>query len=183
MKAISRALWTACRLAVLGVLVVPAAMLLQGCSMLERDTLSQDAKATLVGLTQRYLATIVEGDETKLADYIAWADYLGNGDKRISHFEYSRQLQRLNEKYTAENPKHPLVGLRLVSVKGHEDVAMVTLEKADGSAKEQVWIKFVWTGSGWIVLEDSLFGKEKLFARMFPEQQNGNAAKAPILLK
>lgn len=142
---------------------------LSACSVWQSEPLSPDAKITVLRLSQNYLATIILGNETKLSDYIAWSDYVaatGPANSKFSHQQFSEQLAWFTKAYKAQDPRNPLLQLKVKDISGSNDVAKITLVKADGSSSEEIWIKFVWTGAGWLVMEDSLFGKEKLFDRL-----------------
>ena len=143
---------------------------LGGCSLLG-DGISEDAKVTVLRVTQTYLATVVLGDETKLGDQIAWEDFLGHGDKKISHAEFSRELQLFNRAYSPRDPKNPLLGLKVRKITGSGNSAEVRLEKADGSSSEVISVRLAWTGSGWIIMEDSLFGTGKFISRLVNSQK------------
>lgn len=156
-------------------ILVSFLLLVSGCSTIVGNDLTPEAKSTVYRVSQQYLGNVILGREPVIAQFIAWSDFLGSGSSRITHDEFSRQLKMLNQKYSPTDQNHPLLGLKLIKISNSGDFATIYFEKADGSSKEEIWISMLWSGNGWIIVEDSLFGKDKLFAKMFPPPANENS--------
>lgn len=135
------------------------------CGSLMGPGLSEDAKGTIQRVTQTFIGTVATGNEIKLADQVSWEDYLGTGDERISHQEFSNQLRAFREKFPLDNPHNPLLHLRVVKVTGSGSRGKIYLQKSDNESAPEIWVKLVWTGTGWVVIEDNLFGKNKLVSQ------------------
>jgi hypothetical protein len=96
---------------------------------------------------------------------VLWEQYLANNDISAAH--YSRVWTRMQGKWATD--VHPLRGLKVQDVLSTGDDATLILVKDPELGKQpdpqEVTIKFVWTGGGWMVSADNLFSKDGFFTK------------------
>ena len=138
-------------------------LLLSGCSYLGWGGSNPEVKATVTNVADTYLRYVAAGDERNLAALVYWDSLLGRGiTGGISREEFSQQLAALRKRWSVQD--NPLLGLELRSVSVDEDDAEVELRKQGRPDYPVIWIKLMWSGSGWVVTKDSIFGKDNLAA-------------------
>lgn len=134
---------------------------LAGCSFFGRNGPTAEAKATVLGVASDYLSYIVQGSEKRLNSIVLWEDLLGHGtDHPMTKDEYRAQMQLLRTRWSPQDS--PLLGLEVLDLQLKGDNATVILRKAGRQDYPKIWIELYWTGAGWLVIDDSLFGKGKL---------------------
>ena len=118
----------------------------------------------IVSLTDDYLTAVVLNDERKLNSLVFWPALLENEGLNGSRYQEDllKQLQGIKGRWTVEN--NPLLGLEVINVVVSGDNAQISLRKAGRPGFPKVWVKWQWMGRGWLVVEDSLFGKDGLLA-------------------
>ncbi|MFN8391938.1 MAG: hypothetical protein U0136_16735 [Bdellovibrionota bacterium] len=140
---------------------------LTSCSGTLFDSTPPQLKLTLTKLANNYLSQITLGNEKQFADMVYWPEFLGTGSSRITRDELDKQFRACFQRWSMyrENPNaHPLVGLKVSSLTSDDNYGEIRLKKSPptpGEPLTEIRIKFIWEGTGWIIREDSLFGKDK----------------------
>ena len=129
------------------------------CSAVVKRQPSPELRATVVSVAANYLRQISVGNLKNLNTLVLWADYLPNAKPDLTKQGYISAIQQLQHRWRVQD--HPLLGLDIVSVEIEGEDAEVTLQKAKVADAEQIIVKLAWNGSGWLVVDDSLFGKGK----------------------
>lgn len=145
---------------------------LLACSSSVFHHTSPEVKQVLIGVTNRYLTVVANGDEHSATQMIYWPDFSESG--KFTTAEYHRQFESMRNRWNAST--HPLASLVVVDAVSDGNSAKVTLQKDPKlSAKSKgdspdIWVKLIWAGRGWIVSEDSLFGTNKYLASLSKSQ-------------
>jgi len=96
---------------------------------------------------------------------VDWDSLLQRGTSSgISREEFNKQLEALKNRWSVD--ENPLLDLEVLEVEARGDRARVTLRKRSKSDYPVIWVKLLWSGSGWIISEDSIFGRNKLASRV-----------------
>ena len=131
------------------------------CSSIAGKSPGPELGALLIRVSADYVKHVVNADEARIGGSILWTDFLKQAD--IDKQEYLRQVRSLQNRWTAE--EHPLLGLKVEELKWYGDEATVYLRKASKNKKyPMIKIEMIWSGSGWLVTKDNLFGKKLLVA-------------------
>jgi len=139
-----------------------------GCSESVFNSTSPELKEVLIGVTNRYLTLVANGDEQNAAQMIYWPDFSESG--KFSAAEFHSQFQSIRNRWALQD--NPLMGLVVVDAVSHGNDGKVTLRKDPKLAAKskieapEIWVKLLWAGRGWIVKEDSLFGTNKYIASL-----------------
>jgi hypothetical protein len=138
---------------------------LAACSVLGLRHTSPALKATIVQIANTYLTYVAAGNERHIVPMVYWDTFLKKGTPQgLSREEYSQQMAALKDRWPVD--KSPFVKLQVINIDVNEDVAEIKLRRGDGSDYPTIWIKMIWSGSGWLIAEDSIFGKDKLAAKV-----------------
>ena len=133
------------------------------CSLIEPSKGRAAVESTVIGVVNTYLTAVAAGDERRLNGIVYWDLFLGrNGGELLTRSEIHTQIEQIKTRWTPD--KNPLLGLEVINVSVSGDDAKVTVRKAGKPDFPTIWVKVVWSGSGWLVAQDSLFGRDKLFA-------------------
>ena len=136
---------------------------LASCSWFRHDVPSE-ARKTIIAVTDSYLRYIATGNERQLNSYVLWEDFLNNSHPKLTHEEYHPQLLELQNRWTPV--EHPLLGLQVLDVDIDGNDALIRLRKNKRPDFPEIWVRYFWSGSAWLVVEDSIFGKEKLAGQL-----------------
>ncbi len=137
------------------------------------QSLSPAVKETLVGISGRYLTYIAAGEEQRVIEMVYWPEFSEDGE--FTREDFHRQFVAIKNRWPITQKDHPLLGLKVLGVSGGENSGEVRLAKdpkfvAQGANPgEEIRVKFIWAGTGWIVRKDSLFGKDNYFAQFVPK--------------
>lgn len=135
----------------------------------------------LIGQSNRYLSLIVAGEEKQVVEMVYWPDFSDNGNLTLEDFH--KEFIATKNRWPLNPAVHPLLGLQVVKVSGGGNYGDVLLAKdpkflppgAKPGPEIRIW--FIWAGTGWVVREDSLFGKGKFFSELPPRNPPGLPAK------
>lgn len=135
-----------------------------------------EVKVLLVNVATRHIGLIVLGDATAVAASVFPDEYFGKGGARITPGEFASEIAALKKLYPATPAAHPLLGLRVNTVKQSENDAYVDLSKDPkmlpaGESNPTIRLQMIWTGSAWIVATDSLFGSGGLIPQLIARHQ------------
>lgn len=137
--------------------------LLSSCSLTSAGPDNPEVKEVLVALSNNYLISVVNGNFGEINSVIIWAEYLGEKEKHFSKQKYFDQLSSLDGRYTLDN--HPLLKLELEDADISDNHSYLTFRKNNS---EIIKLSFMWAESGWLLVDDNLFGKAGLFANLKP---------------
>jgi len=139
-------------------------LLCNACGMhLLSTPASRETKATVLRVSAEYLTQVVRGDIKKVDAMIVWSAYLKRSSKGMTKRKYFKQMANIKNRWTPE--EHPLLGLVPIEVDVDDDYAEVVLRKEKQESEEQdISISLTWSGTGWMILADSVFGDEGLLA-------------------
>ena len=155
-------------------LLVGYASLLAGCADgIFGSTKTPESESTLKRIANNYLTNIIVGNEKQFADMVNWRNLLSADGGQLTAVEFQLQWDGCQRQFgpLKNSPKeHPLQGLEVTDISVHGNDAKIELRKnaeyvSPGAKSEKIWIKFLWEGTGWVVQEDSLFGKGKFCAQ------------------
>lgn len=128
------------------------------CSLSSRQPNPELAR-TLAIVSADYLRYVISVDEKKLGNVVLWTDILKT--KGLEKTQYLRKAKSLKLRYGLR-PDHPLLGLRVMSIRIDDDRAWVELKKDGQTDAPTIEISLVWGSVGWLVLNDNLFGEGEL---------------------
>lgn len=141
-----------------------------GCSKLLSREGTDAAKATVVAIVGDYLTAVALSQERPLHSLILWDEFLRDGQRLMTRGEVSAQLMSLKNRWTPAD--HPLLGLEVLSVSVQGNDAKVELRKKGHPDYPVIWVKMIWSGTGWLIVEDSLFGRGKLIEQLNASQKS-----------
>jgi hypothetical protein len=136
-------------------LIVPFLLASISCSVLSESNPILDE--TLVSITNKYLTDISNGRGRDAAAMILWADYGTNTRNGLTPEQYILTVDKMR-RHKPSAPEHPLRGLEVKDVDFDDDSGAVTLRHPKSGDK--VIVQMLWTGSGWLITRDNLFGKD-----------------------
>lgn len=140
-------------------------VLWSACSVFSPKEPNPEVKATVLAVADKYLQYVITGREKQLNSFVLWGDLLKKGSEQaLTRDEFRKQLNSLQGRWTVE--EHPLLGLKVVDLEIDGNDALVTLIKAGRDNYPTIWVKLFWSGSAWHVVDDSLFGKDKLIEQL-----------------
>jgi len=138
-----------------------------GCSTPFFDSSTPEVQQLLIGVSARYLQLVAAGDEKLVSEMVYWPEYLDGA--RFTRVDFHKQFESIRGKWPLED--HPLLNQKVVSVSSRGNYGEVVLEKDPKKMKPgqvvipKIVIRLIWTGRGWIVSEDNLFGRDKFFSK------------------
>mgnify|MGYP000544718641 CR=1 FL=1 len=148
----------------LGALMLVTLSFAGSCGKLKGYTPTAEVKSTLVRRSADYLGFILLGDQTRLEGMVLWVDFLGDGEKHLDKTSYFQQVQQAKSLWP-DDASNPLLQLDLRSIDVSEDEAEVILRKINSPSSPEIRLFFRWTGSGWMIADDSLFGTDGLIGK------------------
>lgn len=119
-----------------------------------------ELRRTLAEVTNQYLRAIGAGNTQMLEGMVVWLDYVANKNGTTTKEEVFRVVQQLHGRWTLD--QHPLLGLAVQDVRVDGDNATVSVRKAAHSDAPLIVVQLAWGGAGWLVINDTLFGKDGL---------------------
>ncbi len=119
-----------------------------------------EMRATLVGVSAAYIRAILKDDKTALKQLLAIDDYLGEDGNNISNNTFATRASVLRTHWTPE--ENPLVNLDIIDVSTYDNHAEVVFRRNDRENSPEVAINLYWTGNGWVIIDDSIFGDNEL---------------------
>ena len=143
-------------------------VLFSGCVHIGSHAPTLDAKKAVVRVTFEYLDGVVHMNDGVIESYVAWADYLRN--RGLTKADFKQQLAVLRDSSTAET--HPLVNLDFVDVHFAGDDAEVKVRKVSSESAPVITVKLHWGGDAWLVVDDSIFGKDGLITEHAAKSKN-----------
>ncbi len=134
--------------------------LLSGCSSMRSAKPTREMQIAVALVAFEYLNNVIQTNIGYLQSAVVWDDYSKNIG--VSKDQYRSQLALLRD--TSTPTTHPLVDLDLVETKIHGDDAEVLVQKHKQPDAPIISIKLHWSGEAWLVVEDSIFGRNGLIA-------------------
>jgi len=134
-----------------------------GCFSLSQP-LTPEARTAVLRVPDEYLRMIAVGTSAAVEGMVGWVEYMertGGKTRKEEILETVRQMQ--NRYQTPE--KHPLLGLSLLKFDGGDDNATVNLRK--GSNGPEIKLELAWTGRGWLIVGDNLFGPKGVLQQTY----------------
>lgn len=119
---------------------------------------------TLVNISADYFNAIIRGDYPLAKSKINQADFVFN--ERFTVEDMQTQLRTLDGRWTKE--EHPLVNLIVLDVDQDGDYATLKFRRGDNKSAPTIEVRLLWTGTGWLINKDNLFGSDGLFASLPP---------------
>ena len=152
-------------------LVLLSGLVLPGCSLMEPAP-SPATRQTVLSVAANYLQFIVQGNDKRLTAIVSWQEYLLKNKEGLTREELSKQIALGQGRWTPET--HPLLNLDVRSLDVNGDSAKVTLQRVNAKGFPVIWVKMAWTGSGWLIVDDSLFSADDdtLFGELAQKQKS-----------
>jgi len=136
------------------------------CSCSRSSSLNENSalKRTLVNVSADYLNAIIRGDNRRVKSKMFLSSFISSKKQPFKSKDLDRQLSSLNSRWNKNN--HPLVNLDVIKVEKNQDDAYLEFRRIKSENSPLISIKLLWAGSGWLVVEDNLFGPEGLFGSL-----------------
>ena len=141
-------------------LLAGALLVLSGCSSMMPDSGTPESRATVLNVVVNYLGQIVLGNEKQLNSFLLWPEYL-EAKGQITKEQFLSQFEQAKRTWSRE--RHPLLGLDVKEVDVDGNEAQVVLQRPSSDDPE-IKVELLWTGAGWMVVNDSIFGENNLLA-------------------
>ena len=135
---------------------------LSSCGNFNSKQPNPELASTIIRTAAKYLVYVVNADENEINGAILWTDILKT--KEMNKPQYRSQMSALKKRFPGTKG-HPLIGLNIKDLEWTGDEATVSFVNASGTPKDTIWVQIMWSGSGWLVDDDSLFGKDKQIER------------------
>ncbi len=141
--------------------------MVSACSRPLFQTTTPEVQQLLIGVTGRYLELLAAGDEKLVSEMIFWPDFLDGAN--FTRADFHKQFEAVRGKWALQN--HPLLGLKVLSATSHGNYGEVELQKDPRKLEPgqdpgpKITVELLWSGRGWIVRRDSLFGPDKFFSK------------------
>lgn len=130
-----------------------------------------EVRYLLASLTAKYLSFLTLDNTKELSSMLLWADYIENnpGTTKGSYF---KMIHAISKNWRPDNS--PISHLIISSIEVDEEEATVTMTrpqpKSDSTANketevEDLWVKYRWAGSGWLIIDDNIMGLDGLIAQ------------------
>lgn len=130
-------------------------MALNGCSLFGRSEGTPEAKYAVLVVVNQYLTAIASGRSSAIRDAVAWSDYRRKNGEQLTSANVEQIVEALKGKFNREN--HPLVDLDVKDLELDDNLAKVSLQKRNDSDAQLVKLELVWTGGGWVIVDDNIF--------------------------
>ena len=128
--------------------------------MFEPDATPEVEKTVLL-VSLEYIQRVANTNFARIEPLVFWTDYIGKTG--VTPFEYQRQLSWVaKQRWTQET--HPLFHLDVVDIDVDENNSEVVLRKNAPGTWPKIKISLIWSGNGWLVVGDNLFGDKGVFA-------------------
>ena len=139
---------------------------LTSCSVLQPYTPTDDVKRTVVGITVEYLGGIIRNDLQIINEYVAKERFFSKEGANITSLDFSKRLLAMSQKCRELAQTCPLSNLELLDTNITETVAEVTLQQNNNSKAPKIKIILQWSGTGWMIINDSLFPNKGLIKEL-----------------
>lgn len=151
-------------------LAVSIGLGLLGCSGATQSKFST-VETTVAGVGAEYVAMVVGGNLQFVKARIMWSAYTGVDESRTQTAHEREALA-----FRAHLTKHPEDSLlnyavTLSRIDESENTAEVSFEERrnDKRRPRKFSVELSWTGSGWLISDDTLFGEGQLIAKIVGE--------------
>ena len=145
-----------------GVLLISAS----ACSVLTSGRKgSVYEKAVVAGVAADYLGALLRQDTQSINVVVLWDDFIENAPGELTKEVYFKQL-RLLEPSQWKSSEHPLTSLDIIDIQFSGNLADVSLQKVKNPDAPKIKIILFWTGGGWLIAGDTLFGTEGLLHQL-----------------
>jgi hypothetical protein len=145
-------------------LLISGLLVTSGCSNNLFAKENPVLKNTIIKVSAEYLESLIRGDAARVNSQIFWSRFLPSKRQPYSKSDFAAQLALLDARWT--KAEHPLINLDLVDISTNDDVAKIKLRRIDLENAPTIKLEMSWSGAGWLVSEDNLFGKEGLFGSL-----------------
>lgn len=112
--------------------------------------------ATVASVAANYLGHVATGQTRHLNTLVMWNAYLTESKPGLTQKQYLEELRSISSRWDPQ--EHPLLGLNITEIETEDDEAEIRFQKPGGEADE-IRVNLRWSGSGWMVVDDSLFGE------------------------
>lgn len=136
--------------------------------------MTPELKIALIRVSGEYLDKINNSRFDEIQGMIILGDYLRE-DKRMSKEAFIAQIAKARLTWKDKPQSHPLVGLDLESMELKGNDAVVKLKKFKVSDSPIIELKLHWSGQGWLIYDDNIFGQGRLMEKLI-EQKNSSAS-------
>lgn len=130
------------------------------CAKLLGGPPDPELKRVLVLVSSSYLGAVVLGDVRAIHSFTIWADLV----EPMGEDKYLARVAAIQNRW--DDDEHPIKGLDLEDVAVRGNTATVRFKKVEGTSHGTIVVKLIWNGSGWAVVDDSLFGDGELIAKL-----------------
>lgn len=117
----------------------------------------------VVNVASIYLQNVIVANPERLNSVAHWNKIYRTGRNEISHEEFAKQLDSIQNRWNTA--QHPLYGLEILDIDIDGNEAEVVFKKAAKKKYPKIYLTLEWGGNSWLVVDDSLFGKNKLVAQ------------------
>ena len=141
------------------------------CSLIRSQKATPELRSTVINVAGNYLKRIVLADRKQLNGMILWNDYIAHDEEPITKNKYFFQIDALRAK-NIPLQQHPLLNLKILDFDYSGSNAHVLLQKPNKPDSPKISIDVLWTGSGWLVVGDSLFGPNELVEQLLASNKS-----------
>jgi hypothetical protein len=138
---------------------------LAACSFVTRErTPTYEEKIALVRITQKYLTSLMRGDENALNSLILWSEFLARRGTPLTKAQVLAEGKSILTRWPEEDS--PLLKLDVVEIRLQGDNARVTMQRFGRPDFPTVTINLFWMGRAWLIEHDSIFGIDGVLAKI-----------------
>ena len=131
-----------------------------------------EAKIAVLSVARNYLGFIVMGNYNQVFGLILWNSFLDSSDSAFTKEDVRKQMELIQNRWSKE--EHPLLNLDMKDIEVRADTAELTLQKFNSPDSPKIVINFIWTGSGWLIQKDNIFGSDGVLAKALTPPKDSN---------
>lgn len=132
-----------------------------------------EAKIAVLSVARNYLGFIVMGNYNQVFGLILWNSFLDSSGSAFTKEDVRRQMELIQNRWSKE--EHPLLNLDMKDIEVRADTAELTLQKFNSPESPKIEISFIWTGNGWLIQKDNIFGSEGVLAKALTPPKDSNS--------
>jgi hypothetical protein len=129
-------------------------------------------RLVLIKITDTYLQHIASGNFLKARNMIFAEEYFPAKGKGFTNENYQQQFDYIQNRWTPN--EHPFLGtMEFVKAGVLKDKAYVVVKKKgeNEQAYPEIRIDYIWIGTGWLIINDSIFGPNEIIANLMSENK------------
>lgn len=154
------------------ILLMSALLLFCSCSKINPfyTKPTDPVRLVLINITDTYLQHIASGNFLKARNMIFAEEYFPTKGKNFTNADYQQQFDYIQNRWTAK--EHPFLGsMEFIKAGVSKDKAYVIVKKKSESepAYPQIRIDYLWIGTGWLIINDTIFGPNEIIANLMSE--------------